>query len=154
MARFKLKKPKLENKEAAVLDSVQHYLALNGWTHLRIFPGLWVPWNEVLASKHAGFMPKPRRLHENDLPDLLAVKAASSGSSPSPQPGAIVVAPAGLGWILWIEIKRPGERPTEAQERKHDELRRAGFVVIWADGLAEGEGEEPFMRSYRKFFGG
>lgn len=140
--RFSLKPDKPVNREAPIQDAVQHYLSLCGWTHLRTFPGRWVPWGETLASRHGGFMPRPRTLHESHLPDILAVKADAATGVP------------GGARVLWVEVKKPGERPDADQTRMHERLRRAGFVVIWCDGMAAGEGVEPFLRSYQKVFGG
>ncbi len=41
------------------------------------------------------------------------------------------------GRVVWIEFKRPGERPTVAQSREHDRMRAAGMEVYWCDDLNE-----------------
>jgi hypothetical protein len=39
------------------------------------------------------------------------------------------------GQIYFVEVKRPGEKPTKEQVERHQELRNAGAVVIVADSL-------------------
>lgn len=34
---------------------------------------------------------------------------------------------------FFIELKRPGQRPSEAQRREHTRMRAAGMIVRWAD---------------------
>jgi hypothetical protein len=138
---FKLANPRPTNKEAAILEGVQTFLSLTGWTHLRTFPGLWCPYGEYLAALRGGaFRARPRTLHERFLPDLIAVKADPSSGI------------AAAGRVLWIEVKKPGERPEREQERMHERLRRAGFIVVWCDGVQAGEGSEPFIPTYDKIF--
>ena len=36
---------------------------------------------------------------------------------------------------VFVEVKRPGEKPTELQEHRHNELRREGFNVIIATSV-------------------
>lgn len=45
---------------------------------------------------------------------------------------------AKVGRVVWIEFKRPGERPTLAQTRQHIEMRAAGMEVYWCDDLDVG----------------
>ena len=33
------------------------------------------------------------------------------------------------GRSIWVEVKRPGERPTEIQAKRHRELRKMGHAV-------------------------
>ena len=39
------------------------------------------------------------------------------------------------GRLLWIEVKRPGERPTETQKKRHKELRDMGHSVAVCHSL-------------------
>lgn len=39
------------------------------------------------------------------------------------------------GRVVWIEFKRPGERPTTVQTREHERMRAAGMEVYWCDDL-------------------
>lgn len=48
------------------------------------------------------------KLHPNGTPDLLAQRKGHS---------------------VWIEVKRPGEEPTEDQLKRHKEIRDNGFPV-------------------------
>lgn len=43
------------------------------------------------------------------------------------------------GRSVWIEVKRPGERPTELQELKMKELRKAGAWSKWIDNVDDAE---------------
>lgn len=43
------------------------------------------------------------------------------------------------GITFYIEGKRPGEKPTEIQERRHDELRALGFSVYVIDDISNGK---------------
>lgn len=131
---------KVKQSEANVLDAIQDYLSLRGWTHIRTFPGRWAPWGECLAAKRGGYLPRPRTLHEDSLPDILAVKAFRGAQGTA------------MGFVLWCEVKRPGERPDDAQQRCHERLRAAGFLVIWADGMTDGEGKAPFLPQYVSIF--
>ena len=41
------------------------------------------------------------------------------------------------GRSLWVEVKRPGERPTEIQAQRHRELRSLGHAVVVATSVDE-----------------
>ncbi|QJI52227.1 putative VRR-NUC domain-containing protein [Cronobacter phage JC01] len=41
------------------------------------------------------------------------------------------------GWHLFMEIKRPGEVPTEQQLLRHQEMRKYGAIVVWVDSVEE-----------------
>ena len=41
------------------------------------------------------------------------------------------------GIVLFIEFKRPGERPTELQRLEHEQLAAHGALVIWTDSFDE-----------------
>lgn len=146
--RYKLKPDKPTSKEADVSTAVQQFLALKGWETLRTFPGRWIGYGEFWASKkNPSFTPKPRTLHPTGIPDLLAVRPMSPAVSPE-QCDALLDW-SGLCQFLWIELKRPGEAPTEDQRLAHDRLRRQGYTVVWCDGFAAGDGiEQPFLRTY------
>jgi hypothetical protein len=44
------------------------------------------------------------------------------------------------GRVLFIEFKRPGEKPRKLQEYIHDRIRRQGFDVALVDNIREGQG--------------
>ncbi|WP_442596367.1 VRR-NUC domain-containing protein [Parapusillimonas sp. JC17] len=46
-------------------------------------------------------------------------------------PDRLCIMPGGLAFF--VECKRPGERPTEAQHREHDRLRALGQTVLVVD---------------------
>lgn len=39
------------------------------------------------------------------------------------------------GMLVLVEVKRPGEHPTELQLIRHDQLRKAGFPVVIASSV-------------------
>ena len=54
------------------------------------------------------------RLHKKFTPDLMALKN---------------------GVTIWIEVKKPNEKPTEGQRKRHEEIRKNGFKVFVVDSL-------------------
>lgn len=56
------------------------------------------------------------RLHPPGTPDLLAQRKGHS---------------------VWIEMKKPGEDPSEIQRKKHKELREDGFTVLVIHSVEE-----------------
>ena len=142
MARraYKLKAEKPKTREADVLEDVKQFLALKGWECLRTFPGRWIPYGEFWAAQKAkGFQPKPRTLHPTGIPDMLAVRPYEVKNQRA------------IAQFLWIELKRPGEKPDEHQRLSHNRLRQRGFRVVWCDGLTHGDGiEQPFVATYEE----
>lgn len=39
------------------------------------------------------------------------------------------------GRLLFVELKAPGKKPTEAQVRDHERRRAAGAEVVWLDSV-------------------
>lgn len=39
------------------------------------------------------------------------------------------------GIVLFMEIKRPGEEPTQQQHLRMKEMRRYGAIVVWVDSF-------------------
>lgn len=39
------------------------------------------------------------------------------------------------GVIVFCELKAPGQKPTEQQLKRHEEIRAQGFTVVWFDNL-------------------
>jgi len=66
---------------------------------------------------NSGYIKKNVKLAEDGTPDLMT--AADRGRS------------------LWIEVKVPGNLPSEIQKRRHAELRALGHVVIVAYSLED-----------------
>jgi len=58
---------------------------------------------------------KTIQLSENGWPDIVGVL-----------PG---------GRSLWIEVKRPGEKPTELQKYRLKRLKKAGALAFWTDNM-------------------
>lgn len=46
------------------------------------------------------------------------------------------------GRVIWVELKAPGEKPTKAQEREHDRMRKRGATVVVIDSI---EGVEELL---------
>ena len=90
-----------------------------------------------------------RPLLERDIEAYLVKRVREAGGTAykftSPQrrsvPDRIVLMPGGR--ITFVELKRPGAKPTDAQAREHDRLRVLGFEVwvidckLMVDGLVE-----------------
>ncbi|GAA5515074.1 hypothetical protein Dcar01_03838 [Deinococcus carri] len=68
----------------------------------------WTVWQMFLGSTRGGSIWATK-----GIPDLLAFRAPRT--------------------LLWLELKQPGNRPSEAQLERHAELRAAGFriAVVW-----------------------
>ena len=45
----------------------------------------------------------------------------------------------GNGIVKFIEFKRAGEKPTDAQQREHERLRNMGYEVHVVDNVEDGE---------------
>lgn len=56
-------------------------------------------------------------------------------------PDRLVTMPEGQ--IIFVELKRPGEKPTEAQERDHAKRRKLGCDVRVIDNLEDARAFEP-----------
>lgn len=41
------------------------------------------------------------------------------------------------GRVVWIEFKRPGEKPRLSQVLEHDRMRAAGAEVHWCDNVSD-----------------
>lgn len=39
------------------------------------------------------------------------------------------------GIVLWMEVKRPGEEPTQQQTLRMNEMKKYGAIVCWVDSL-------------------
>lgn len=67
----------------------------------------------------------------------LRVKAEGGLSRKFVSPGRrsvadqIVIFPGGR--VTFVEVKRPGEKPTDAQRREHNRLRAQGCIVLVVD---------------------
>lgn len=55
-------------------------------------------------------------------------------------PDRLVMLP---GRTIWIELKRPGERPRPSQTREHARMRAMGQIVVVVDSL---EGVDEVLR--------
>jgi hypothetical protein len=53
-------------------------------------------------------------------------------------PDRLFIAPGGT--VFFCEFKREGQKPTPAQAREHDVLRRHGVTVFVIDNITEGRG--------------
>lgn len=41
------------------------------------------------------------------------------------------------GRVVWIEFKRPGEKPRLSQTLEHDRMKAAGAEIHWCDSIAD-----------------
>lgn len=97
------------------------------------------------------FNPKKRvkKIRESDVEAAFVARVKSLGGmatkyvSPSRPavPDRIVFMPGGR--ISFCELKRPGEKPTPAQEREHGIIQGFGFVVEVIDNLEDAEKWNP-----------
>ncbi len=113
----------IEPKEQQISKSIQDYLDKRGIYNDRMNSG------RVKVVKEGFSGGKPTR-YENWL------QLAKKGT---PDRWCIIppsLDPHGLGgWLMLIEVKQRGKKPTPEQEERHQELRTAGAVVIVADSL-------------------
>ncbi len=56
------------------------------------------------------------QLSDNGYPDLLCLKQ---------------------GQVKWIEVKRPGEKPSELQLHRINQLKKEGFDAVWVSSADE-----------------
>lgn len=66
---------------------------------------------------------------------LLAYKFTSPNRAAVPD--RMLVCPDGR--VFFIEFKREGQKPTPAQEREHDRLRKHNVSVFVVDSIADGK---------------
>ena len=82
-----------------------------------------------------------REVRESDVEAALCARVKDLGGIPfkfvSPQrrgsPDRLVLLPEGR--IAFVELKRPGEKPTDLQRREHDRIRQLGFRVDVVDNM-------------------
>lgn len=54
------------------------------------------------------------------------------------------------GFLLLVELKRPGQRPRKNQERKLSFFRKLGFQATWADTFKRVDAIIEWIQKYRK----
>jgi len=92
---------------------IMEYLTLRGWVVERMNSGM-------MPAKYGG---KTRyvHLHTAGTPDVQALRKAPESRG------------NGFSEVLYVEVKRPGEKPSEVQLAQHERLReKAGARVIVA----------------------
>jgi len=95
--------------EKVAQKQIMEYLTLRGWVVERMNSG-------KIPAKY-GTKTRYISLHQAGTPDLQALRKA----------------PNGYTEVLYVEVKRPGEKPTEVQLAQHERLReKAGARVIVA----------------------
>jgi hypothetical protein len=65
--------------------------------------------------------------------DLGGVSEKFTSPNKRSVPDRIVMFPGGK--ILFVELKAPGNKPTEMQQRDHEKRRAMGFTVLVIDSL-------------------
>lgn len=102
---------------------------------------------EFLADKPVVDKPKriPRdEIRERAVKDHLVKRAKAAGAElrkvtwtdRANAPDWLVMLTKPHVQAIYLELKRPGEHPTEAQYREHERMRAAGFRVYWTDSKA------------------
>ena len=95
--------------EKVAQKQIMEYLTLRGWVVERMNSG-------KIPAKY-GTKTRYISLHRTGTPDIQALKKS----------------PNGYTQVLYVEVKRPGEKPSEEQLAMHDVLRdKAGARVIVA----------------------
>jgi len=95
------------------------------------------------------------KMLEKDLEKKVVAYAKSKGclcykfTSPAHRavPDRIIVTPEGV--VGFLELKRPGNRPTPLQERELSILARQGCVVNWCDDLTSAQDFINSLLTYR-----
>ncbi len=104
--------------EKIAQKQIMEYLTLRGWVVERMNSG-------KIPAKY-GMKTRYISLHSTGTPDVQALKKA----------------PNGYTQVLYVEVKRPGEKPSEEQLAMHDVLReKAGARVIVATSWEDVERE-------------
>jgi len=117
--------PRLEKSIAA---DIRQVLELAGYRAVRCIAG-------PVRNMRGGDRYAPQHGNPEGYPDWLFVRS---------HPLVIGVG-AILPYAIYIETKKPGEKPSPLQRAWLDVLRKDGFAAMWFDGFREGEGEKPFM---------
>ena len=67
-----------------------------------------------------------KRRIEKEIPGAKCIKFVSPGCRGVPD--RIILLPG--GWVVFAEVKKPGEKPRQTQLFMHERLRRIGFMVL------------------------
>ena len=67
-----------------------------------------------------------KRRIEKEIPGAMCMKWVCPGYNGVPD--RIILLPG--GWVVFAELKRPGEKPRPMQLFMHERLRRIGFIVL------------------------
>ena len=111
-----------EASEKAIQESIMQYLRLKGYYCQRMNSGMI---NTMRANGSHGRV----RLSPPGTPDIMAFKAKK-----------IELGFATVTDLLFIEVKKPGKKPTSLQEFKMRELEEYGARCVVAHGVEELEG--------------
>lgn len=134
-ALFRLTPPKVSEND--VEHAICSFLAARGWLLVRNHIGKFVPlrtllvqldaldaWEVTTTDARRTLLRAIIQIGEEGRPDWLALHADHPP--------------------LWIEVKAPGRKPTEAQLARLAELQRRGFRAGWWDS------GEQFARDYAR----
>ena len=124
--RPKIKQP--ARLEKSIAADIRQVLELAGYRAVRCIAG-------PVRNMKGGARYAPQHGNPEGYPDWVFVQASAHGG---------YVWAARLS-ILFVETKRPGEKPTPLQLAWLEVLRNDGFTSEWFDGFRAGEGKKPFM---------
>jgi hypothetical protein len=108
--------------EAHVQQTVTELLELDGWRAFRT--------EHAIERNDKGRF--KRRVGEVGMPDYLYVRYGPTGNTPKD-----CVERAMYTQALWIEFKRPGEKPRPDQNLWHHKERDRGALVLMVDDIDE-----------------
>jgi len=122
---------KTSRPERSLAADICLWLALHGYRQVRCVAGL--------TRARVG-QETPETANPAGFPDWVFV--LPKGRSVLRVDGSIIADPPGA---IFIEMKRPGKRPTKLQQAWLDRLRLDGFTAEWFDGFQPDEGCRSFM---------
>mgnify|MGYP001561717526 FL=1 len=122
--------------ERDVARDIGVWMALHGYRAVRCVAG---PTRARAGQK------TPETSNPAGFPDWVFILPA--GQRAAGRGGAVVrdAPPA-----IFVEMKRPGQRPTKLQQAWLDMLRLDGHAAEWFDGFQFGEGNRPFMPWWKR----
>ena len=112
--------------EAHVQQTIVEFLQIDGWRAIR---------TELTVQRDRG-----RVVGERGMPDMLLIRYEYEHPFPAPNPPWPEIEPETRSYaqVLWIEMKKPGEKPRKDQLAWHEAERARGALVLVVDDIDEG----------------
>lgn len=85
-----------------------------------------------------GEVRKVQWIGRRGAPDRIVMMPRVEGLQESAIPalrGTMIWSCIRQGWMCWVELKRPGEKPTSLQLREHERMRAMGQTVVVIDSI-------------------